>query len=85
MTIDIKKLIEEIDEDGSGKIEFDEFKQLMQNWWFVKVLSFYFWYNVYILLNKPIFKGFYLPFDIFNKILYFLNLNYSSIAFIILK
>jgi len=31
MTIDIKKLIEEIDEDGSGKIEFDEFKQLMQN------------------------------------------------------
>ena len=26
MTIDIEKLIEEIDEDGSGEIEFDEFK-----------------------------------------------------------
>ena len=25
MTIDIEKLIEEIDEDGSGEIEFDEF------------------------------------------------------------
>ena len=29
MTIDIEKLIEEIDEDGSGEIEFDEFKQLL--------------------------------------------------------
>ena len=26
MTIDIEKLIEEVDEDGSGEIEFDEFK-----------------------------------------------------------
>ena len=26
MTIDIENLIEEIDEDGSGEIEFDEFK-----------------------------------------------------------
>ena len=26
MTIDIEKLIEEIDEDGSGEIEYDEFK-----------------------------------------------------------
>ena len=25
MTIDIEKLIEEIDEDGSGEIEFEEF------------------------------------------------------------
>ena len=25
MTIDIERLIEEIDEDGSGEIEFDEF------------------------------------------------------------
>ena len=29
MTIDIEKLIEEIDEDGSGEIEFDEFLVLM--------------------------------------------------------
>mmetsp|Transcript_31090 Transcript_31090/g.42233 ORF Transcript_31090/g.42233 Transcript_31090/m.42233 type:complete len:157 (+) Transcript_31090:18-488(+) len=29
MTIDIEKLIEEIDEDGSGQIEFDEFKALL--------------------------------------------------------
>ena len=30
MTIDIEKLIEEIDEDGSGQIEFDEFTALLQ-------------------------------------------------------
>ena len=29
MTIDIEKLIEEVDEDGSGEIEFDEFKDLL--------------------------------------------------------
>ena len=29
MTIDIEKLIEEIDEDGSGEIEFDEFVALL--------------------------------------------------------
>ena len=29
MTIDIVKLIEEIDLDGSGEIEFDEFKALL--------------------------------------------------------
>ena len=29
MTIDIEKLIDEIDEDGSGEIEFDEFKALL--------------------------------------------------------
>ena len=31
MTIDIERLIEEVDEDGSGEIEFDEFKQLLQS------------------------------------------------------
>ncbi len=31
MTIDIERLIEEIDEDGSGEIEFDEFKALLQS------------------------------------------------------
>ena len=31
MTIDIEALIEEIDEDGSGEIEFDEFKALLQS------------------------------------------------------
>ena len=29
MTIDIEKLIEEIDEDGSGEIEFEEFQALL--------------------------------------------------------
>ena len=29
MTIDIEKLILEIDDDGSGEIEFDEFKALL--------------------------------------------------------
>ena len=29
MTIDIEKLIAEVDEDGSGEIEFDEFKELL--------------------------------------------------------
>ena len=29
LTIDIVKLIEEIDTDGSGEIEFDEFKALL--------------------------------------------------------
>ena len=31
MTIDIEKLIKEIDEDGSGQIEFGEFTQLLQS------------------------------------------------------
>ena len=29
MTIDIEALILEVDEDGSGEIEFDEFKELL--------------------------------------------------------
>ena len=29
MTIDIEALIEQIDEDGSGEIEFDEFRALL--------------------------------------------------------
>ena len=29
MTIDIEQLIEDIDEDGSGEIEFDEFTNLL--------------------------------------------------------
>ena len=29
MTIDIENLIKEIDEDGSGEIEFDEFRQMV--------------------------------------------------------
>ena len=31
MTIDIVKLIEDVDEDGSGKIEYGEFKTLLSN------------------------------------------------------
>ena len=29
MTIDIEKLIADIDEDGSGEIEYDEFRNLL--------------------------------------------------------
>ena len=29
MTIDIEALINEVDEDGSGEIEFDEFKAML--------------------------------------------------------
>ena len=29
MTIDIEKLIKDIDTDGSGQIEYDEFKTLL--------------------------------------------------------
>ena len=31
MTIDIEKLIREVDEDDSGKIEYDEFKNLLSS------------------------------------------------------
>jgi Ca2+-binding EF-hand superfamily protein len=31
MTIDIEKLINEIDADGSGEIEYDEFKMLLKS------------------------------------------------------
>jgi len=31
MTIDIEALIKEIDEDGSGEIEFGEFKTLLKS------------------------------------------------------
>ena len=31
MTIDIEKLIEDIDEDGSGEIEYDEFMSLLSS------------------------------------------------------
>ena len=31
MTIDIEKLIQDIDEDGSGQIEYDEFMNLLSS------------------------------------------------------
>ncbi len=31
MTIDIEKLIQDIDEDGSGRIEYDEFRNLLSS------------------------------------------------------
>jgi Ca2+-binding EF-hand superfamily protein len=31
MSIDIEALIREVDEDGSGEIEFDEFKTLLKS------------------------------------------------------
>lgn len=42
MTIDIEKLIEEIDEDGSGQIEYGEFKTLLNSDW-VDLTSLYLW------------------------------------------
>lgn len=33
MTIDIERLIKEIDTDESGEIEYDEFKTLLSNYW----------------------------------------------------
>ena len=37
MTIDIEKLIEDIDEDGSGEIEYDEFMSLLSSSdWIIK-------------------------------------------------
>ena len=33
MTIDIEQLIKEIDEDGSGKIEYGEFSTLLNGSW----------------------------------------------------
>ena len=41
MTIDIEKLIEEIDEDGSGEIEFDESKALLQSDQWIKEIDRY--------------------------------------------
>lgn len=41
MTIDIEKLIEEIDEDGSGKIEFGEFNTLLNGNWICLYLLTY--------------------------------------------
>ena len=40
MTIDIEKLIADIDEDGSGEIEYDEFRNLLSSsdWNFISLL-----------------------------------------------
>ena len=41
MTIDIEKLIQDIDEDGSGQIEYDEFKNLLSSSdWLKTVIPF---------------------------------------------
>ena len=39
MTIDIEKLIQDIDEDGSGQIEYDEFMNLLSSsdWDFILI------------------------------------------------
>ena len=40
MTIDIEKLIEDIDEDGSGQIEYDEFMSLLSSSdWVIPVIT----------------------------------------------
>ena len=50
MTIDIEKLISEIDEDGSGNIEYNEFLQL---------LSSKDWVSLFILFPNYILKNFH--------------------------
>lgn len=61
MTIDIEGLIKEIDKDGSGEIEFEEFKMLLKsgfvnegNWNnFVDKVKFdeewYIFYSIYLM------------------------------------
>ena len=47
MTIDIEKLIADIDEDGSGEIEYAEFKSLLQSTdWFNPTLVLVFHLNL---------------------------------------
>ena len=42
MTIDIEKLIADIDEDGSGEIEYDEFRNLLSSSdWDFKAVIYY--------------------------------------------
>ena len=50
MTIDIEKLIQDIDEDGSGQIEYDEFKNL---------LSSSDWFRLQFLPNKQASGGYF--------------------------
>ena len=40
MTIDIEKLIQDIDEDGSGEIEYDEFRNLLSSSDWIQPLHF---------------------------------------------
>ena len=40
MTIDIEKLIQDIDEDGSGEIEYDEFRNLLSSSDWIQTLHF---------------------------------------------
>ena len=40
MTIDIEKLIQDIDEDGSGEIEYDEFRNLLSSSDWIQLLHF---------------------------------------------
>ena len=54
MTIDIEKLINDIDEDGSGKIEYDEFRNLLSSsdWKYQVILnikSCAWWSLIYII------------------------------------
>ena len=59
MTIDIEKLIEEVDEDGSGEIEFDEFKALLQSedTWKLNIKSLiHLYYNPIIKMFKELFN-----------------------------
>ena len=50
MTIDIEKLIQDIDEDGSGEIEYDEFRNLLSSSdWLVFINKF----NLAIFIRKP--------------------------------
>lgn len=65
MTIDIVKLIREIDEDGSGTIEYDEFKSLLKTVYgeewklFILYITFIFYLCKVFLYIKIIFINVY--------------------------
>ena len=73
MTIDIEKLIADIDEDGSGEIEYDEFRNLLSSsdWifnLFINLASKF--QKFYIHINNPHFnlknRNFNLKFFLFD-------------------
>ena len=55
MTIDIEKLIQDIDEDGSGEIELDEFRNLLSSSDWVKNVqkqTHYFGFTLYQYIGQ---------------------------------
>ena len=52
LTLDIEKLIKEIDTDGSGEIEFSEFKALLNQWYVNKFIWLYLKFIIYNYYSK---------------------------------